>query len=81
MNLIDLSTGRELDGRPHWTQEELDAYADFQALENKREEEAVEEEITGQGGFGQSAKRGVKTVHARINLQIQQENAQYRFAP
>ena len=78
---LDLETETLLDGRPHWTQEELDAYADFQALENKREEQAVEAERAVQGGFGQSTKRGVKTVHARINFQIQQENSQYRFAP
>jgi hypothetical protein len=68
-----------LPGRPHWLPEEIDAYADFQALEDERVEQAIEVEMAFHGGFG--TERGIKGAHTRIRDQIQQENAQYRFAP
>ena len=76
---LDLETETLVPGRPHWLPEEIDAYADFQALENEREEQVIEVEMASQGGFG--TERGIKGVHTRIRHQIQQENAQYRFAP
>ena len=76
---LDLETKALLPRRPHWLPEEIDAYADFQALEDKMVEQAIEVEMSFEGGFG--TERGIKGVHTRIRHQIQHKNDQYRFAP
>jgi len=66
---LDLETETLFPGRPHWLPEEIDAYADFQALEDERVEQAIEVEMAFQGGVG--TERGIKGVHTRIKCHEQ----------
>jgi hypothetical protein len=76
---LDLQTETLLEGRPHWTQEELDAYADYQALKEQEIEDAEEARMIAQGGFGRSSERGIGSLLRSINGQIDTKSVRYRF--
>jgi hypothetical protein len=67
---IDLETETILEGRPHWTTEEIHAWLDYEALQEQEVERQVEAEIIAAGGFGQSRERGFQGVIAELRLII-----------
>jgi hypothetical protein len=68
-----------LEGRPHWTTEEIHAWLDYEALQEQEVERQVEAELIAAGGFGQSRERGIRGVHGRIETDFQALKEQYRF--
>lgn len=50
---LDLQSETLLEGRPHWTTEEIQAWLDNKALEDQEVERQVEAELVAAGGFGQ----------------------------
>jgi hypothetical protein len=63
---IDLETETILEGRPHWTTEEIHAWLDYEALQEQEVERQVEAELIAAGGFGQSRERGFHGVYGRV---------------
>lgn len=76
---IDLETETILEGRPHWTTEEIYAWLDYEALQEQEVERQVEAELIAAGGFGQSRERGIRGVYGRIETDFQALKEQYRF--
>jgi hypothetical protein len=76
---IDLETETILEGRPHWTTEEIHAWLDYEALQEQEVERQVEAELIAAGGFGQSRERGIQGVYSRVETDFQALKAQYRF--
>ena len=79
MNRIDLSTGRELEGSPHWTTEEIDAYIDYQEEKEVVLERQLEAEFAVSGYV--SKERGIGHIHRHIERELAADRAQYRYAP
>jgi hypothetical protein len=63
---IDLETETILEGRPHWTTEEIYAWLDYEALQEQEVERQVEAELIAAGGFGQSRERGFQGVYGSV---------------
>jgi hypothetical protein len=76
---LDIKAGKLLDGRPHWTTEEIEAWLDFEALKDTEADRLAEEELAEIGGFGE--QRGVRSIWARIDAEKAAERVSYRFAP
>jgi hypothetical protein len=76
---IDLETETILEGRPHWTTEEIHAWLDYEALQEQEVERQVEAELIAAGGFGQSRERGIRGVFDRVETDFQALKEQYRF--
>lgn len=76
---IDLETETILEGRPHWTTEEIHAWLDYEALQEQEVERQIEAELIAAGGFGQSRERGIRGVYGRIETDFQALKEQYRF--
>jgi hypothetical protein len=76
---IDLETETILEGRPHWTTEEIYAWLDYEALQEQDVERQVEAELIAAGGFGQSRERGIRGVFGRVETDFQALKEQYRF--
>jgi hypothetical protein len=76
---IDLQTETLVEGRPHWTTEEVQAWLDHKALEAEQVERQVEAELVAAGGFGQGRRRGVRSLWNQIEGNIQTREEQYRF--
>ena len=76
---IDLETETILEGRPHWTTEEIYAWLDYEALQEQEVERQVEAELIAAGGFGQSRERGIQGVYSRVETDFQALKEQYRF--
>jgi hypothetical protein len=76
---IDLETETILEGRPHWTTEEIYAWLDYKALQEQEVKRQVEAKLIAAGGFGQSRERGIRGVFSRVETDFQALKAQYRF--
>jgi hypothetical protein len=76
---LDIKAGKLLDGRPHWTTEEIEAWLDFEALKDAEADRLAEEELAKTGGF--RGQRGVKSIWAGIDSEKATERVLYRFAP
>jgi hypothetical protein len=76
---IDLETETILEGRPHWTTEEIYAWLDYEALQEQEVERQVEADLIAAGGFGQSKERGFQGVYGRVETDFQALKEQYRF--
>jgi hypothetical protein len=76
---IDLEIETILEGRPHWTTEEIHAWLDYEALQEQEVERQVEAELIAAGGFGQSKERGFHGVYSRVETDFQALKEQYRF--
>jgi hypothetical protein len=76
---IDLETETILEGRPHWTKEEIYAWLDYDALQEQEVERQVEAELIAAGGFGQSRERGFSSVYGRVETNFHALKEQYRF--
>jgi hypothetical protein len=79
MNRIDLSTGKELEGRPHWTAEEIAAYIDYQEEQEVVLERQLEAEFAVSGYVNK--ERGIGHIHRQIERELAANKAQYRYAP
>jgi hypothetical protein len=77
---LDLGTETLLEGRPHWTTEETQAWLDYDAIEEQDIEEQVEAELIAAGGFGQRRERGIQGLWDQIGSDLQARREQYRFA-
>ena len=77
---LDLETETLLEGRPHRTTEEIQAWLDYEALEEQEVDRQVEAELVAAGGFGQSRERGIQGLWSRIGGDIQASKEQYRFS-
>jgi hypothetical protein len=76
---IDIQAKKLLDGRPHWSNEEIDAYLDYQAIKDQDIEAKEEARVVSQGGFGRNKDRGISGLLGSINKRIEEEEAQYCF--
>ena len=76
---LDIKAGKLLDGRPHWTTKEIEAWLDFEVLKDTEADRLAEEELAKIGGF--RGQRGVKSTWARIDAEKAAERVSYRFAP
>ena len=76
---VDIKVKKLIDGRPRWTNEEVDAYLDYQALREQEIEAEEEARLVAQGGFGRSKGRGIGGLLGQINRRIEEEEAQYCF--
>jgi hypothetical protein len=74
---LNISTKTLVEGRPHWTDEEIDAALDYDE-EMEQEAEGIEEGRWAAMG-GRNTERGVQGVHNRIARHMEQEEAQYSF--
>jgi hypothetical protein len=77
---LDLESEALIEGRPHWSTEEIQAWLDNKALEQEKVDRQVEAELVAAGGFGQSSERGIQGLWGRIGSDIQARKEQYRFA-
>jgi hypothetical protein len=77
---LDLETETLLEGRPHWTTEEIQAWLDYEAIQEQEVDRQVEAELVAAGGFGQSGERGIQGLWGQIGGDIQARKEQYRFA-
>ena len=76
---LNLETETLLEGRPHWTVEEVSAWLDNENIKEQEVERVVEEELISVGGYGQSGERGVEGLWNRIKSESAAENQGYRF--
>ena len=76
---VDIEAKKLLDGKPGWSNEEIDAYLDHQAVREQEIEVEEEARIVAQGGFGRSRDRGISRLLRQINTSIQEDEAQYCF--
>jgi len=76
---IDIQAKKLLDGRPHWSNEEIDTYLDYQAIKDQDIEAEEEARVVSQGGFGRNKDRGISGLLGSINKRIEEEEAQYCF--
>ena len=76
---LDLRTESLIEGRPHWSTEEIHAWLDNEALQEQDIDRQVEAELVAAGGFGQSGRRGVQGLWNQIGGDIEAEKARYRF--
>jgi hypothetical protein len=76
---IDLETETILEGRPHWTTEEIYAWLDHDALKTQEVEEQVEAELIAARGIGQSRERGIGGLWSRLEADNEALQEQYRF--
>ena len=79
MNRIDLSTGRELEGSPYQTTEEIDAYIDYQEEKEVVLEGLLEAEFAILGYV--SKERRISHILHHIERELAADRAQYRYAP
>jgi hypothetical protein len=78
---LDLETETLLDyieHPPKWTDEEVEAWLDWDAEETIEVERQVQAEFDTRGGF--SAERGVQGLNRQIRRDIQARRNEYRFA-
>jgi hypothetical protein len=78
---LDLKTETLLDyieHPPKWTDEEVEAWLDWDAEETIEVERQVQAEFDIRGGF--SAERGVQGLNRQIRRDIQARRNEYRFA-
>jgi hypothetical protein len=76
---LDLETESLIEGRPHWSTEEIQAWLDNEALKQQDIDRQVEAELVAAGGFGQNSERGIQGLWNQIGGDIQAEKARYRF--
>jgi hypothetical protein len=76
---IDVQGKKLLDGRPSWSNEEINAYLDYQAVKEQEIEAKEEARIVSQGGFRRSRNRGISGLLGSISKRIEEEEAQYCF--
>ena len=76
---LDLETESLIEGRPHWSTKEIQAWLDNEALKQQDIDRQVEAELVAAGGFGQSGERGIQGLWNQIGGDIQAEKARYRF--
>ena len=76
---IDITAKKLIDRRANWSNEEIDAYLDYQAVREQEIEVEEEARIVAQGGFGRSKNRGIGSLFRQINRSIQEDEAQYCF--
>jgi hypothetical protein len=69
-----------LEGRAHWTTEEVQAWLDWDEQQEEEATRQVEAELIAAGGFGQSRRRGIRSLWNQIDSDIQAREEQYRFA-
>jgi hypothetical protein len=74
---LDLQSETLLEGRPHWTTEEIQAWLDNEALKEQEVERQVEAELVATGGFGR--ERGVQGLWSRIQDDITAQAREFRF--
>ncbi|MGH6649478.1 hypothetical protein, partial [Aquabacterium sp.] len=64
-----------------WTNEEVEAWLDWDTQDSIEVENRVERELVAAGGFGQDMDRGVWRAFGRFRSNLEVQKAQYRFAP
>ena len=75
---LDLDTETLLEDSPNWTNEEIDAWLDWDTEETIEVERQEEADYIARGG--PSTERGIKGLWGQIGTSIQAEREQYRFA-
>jgi hypothetical protein len=72
---INVQGKKLLDGRPGWSNKEINAYLDYQSVKEQEIKAKEEARIVSQGGFGQSRNRGISGILGSINKRIEEEEA------
>ena len=75
---LDIEIKKLLDNDPNWSIKEIQAWLDYQALEDNKTEEQIERELVAAGGF--SNQRGTRHIWAQIDRDRAAEKAKYQFA-
>ena len=76
---LDLETETFLEGRPHWSTEEVQAWLYWDERQQEEVNKQVEAELIAAGGFGKSKERGIKELWNRVDADIEARKAKYRF--
>ena len=76
---IDITAKKLIDRRSNWSNEEIDAFLNYQAVQEQEIEVEEEARTVAQGGFGRSKNRGIGSLFRQINRSIQEDEAQYSF--
>jgi hypothetical protein len=77
VTFLDIET--LLQGSPHWTNEEVTAWLDWDKKKEEEVKRQVEAERITAGGFGESKERGIRGLMSRIGADIEANSIQYRF--
>ena len=68
---VNIKAKKLIDGRANWSNEEIDAYLDYQAVREQEIEAEKDVRIVAQGGFGRSKDQGLSGLLGQINRSIQ----------
>jgi hypothetical protein len=62
-----------------WVGEEVSAWLDWEKIQEQEVERQVEAEVIEAGGFGQSRRRGVKSLWSQIEGNTKARNVLYNI--
>ena len=78
---IDLESETLIEGPPGWLTEEIQAWLDWDQIQEEALEQQLEVEFVAAGGFGSERRRGIGHINRQIEAEVATERSQYRFYP